>query len=343
MKDSLGNKIPKTAVILRHTEVGGFRSCPRKWYLESHNGLNLEPVVKNRKLSEGICWHAGLESHYNGEGFTVGFDKAFSEEVEALVEATGESLSTNLALDMEEGFDPEACSELQKEVLERAKLAYTLYEHYQDWAEAEATPSDSEFKVVFTERRFVVPLMTNTGHRSRTWIAAKLDGVVSVGDTYYILEHKYVSKSTRVNDPDHLALDLQMGIQILVLQEYLRANYPGKKVGGAIYNLTRKQLPGPRVKAPLFGRHLVYRTQKELAILADDLYRDSKLMRNTKKLSLPDVMHNPQPWGGICTWGCAFRDVCESVNKAEDYPYLLTFYKKREKSIWDLLKEEMEE
>jgi|GEM_PF-6157907 len=331
IKDSLGNTLPKTALVIRATEISEFRNCRRKWWFSSHNGLNLEPKLRNKKLSEGICWHAGLESYYRNDGdFATGFDAAFDRETDLMQMVIGDGL-----------FD----EEIQRDLQERYNRAIALAELYEQWATTEAYPSDSDLQVIDVEKRLLVPIRNpGTNYKTGFWIATKLDAIVqdkTNPNLFYGMEHKYQSKSTRVDNPQHLPLDIQTGVQQYVLQQYLNHTYgPDCIAAGTLYNLTRKQMPGPKVTAPLFGRHLINRSPKELKILIESVWRDGQQMRRAKRLKHERV-YNPQQTG-ICTWGCAFRDVCESMNRDEDVELtLFTEFQLREHTIWQLLEEEM--
>lgn len=324
MKDSLGNTIPKNALVIRHTEVSDFRNCRVSWYWFSHNGLNLTPIVKNPKLSTGSIWHKGLESHYLGHAFTAGVEEEYQHELERLEKDFGDIL-----------YDPEIKADLD----EGKEVSLAVGEEYEKWANTEAYPYDKDLEVVFVEQRFVIPIQSPWGGNTRIWLAAKLDGIVRFANQLWVLEHKFLSKSSNVSNPDHLPIDLQMGLQLLVLAKM----YPKERIGGAIYNLARKQKPGPRVKAPLFGRHIVERTPKELANLEVQLYMDALRMRECIKHQAARYP-NPQPFGGKCTWGCAGRAICEAMMKGEDADYLLSVsFKERDRDIWQMLDDEMQD
>ena len=333
MRDSLNNRIPKTAMVIRATEVGGisgFRNCRRKWYFASHNGMNLEPALRAKKLSDGICWHAGLESYYRDGDFYKGFDEAFQNEVELMRLAISDGI-----------YD----EEIQEDLDSRKKLAYTIFEEeYKEWANTKAYPQDKDLEVVGTEVRLLIPLRNPAGNRTKGWIAVKLDGIVRTKEgVYYALEHKYQSKSTNVDNPTHLPLDIQMGVQVWALRQYLRYHdRTNPVVGGALYNLTRKQMPGSRVKNPICGRHIVRRSDRELDILMSTIYKDMVDMRRTQKHPA-ERTYNPQMLG-ICTWGCEFREVCEAMNRGEDVQFLLEAgFSPRQQDIWTMLKNEMNE
>jgi len=314
IKDVFGYEVPEDAFIVRHTELQQFLNCERYWFLASHNGMNKEPLVRNNKLRFGICWHKALERYYEGNKT---FEEAWNGFLEG-VEEEKEELHKNIGDGM---YDPDISKELQEE----QDLGYKMLAHYVEWDRQQAP-----LNVTSVEERMLVPFGNNT------YLAAKLDGVVFDGQEYMVLEHKAFSKSTNVGDPGNLPLDLQMGIQLYIL---------GKRIGSegharaAIYNLARKQAPSSRVKNPIFGRHYVLRTLKELDILEDYI---SQVIRQMKEVSNKErqPLYNPQMMG-FCSWGCPFRNLCENLNKGEDWVFLLeSNFKDREKTIIEVLEEE---
>jgi len=334
VKDCFGNPLPEHAFVIRHTELPQFLNCPREWFLSSHNGMNLEPRLTNPKLRFGTCWHKALEEYYKN-GFSLdeairGWQEAMSEERDRIYQEIGEGL-----------YDPDMVETLNQE----DELGTNLLRHYVPWDQEENRKIG--LRVQHVERRLVVPIGDSI------YLAAKLDGEVtdSAGD-YWVLEHKSQGKSSRVDNPDNLVLDVQMGLQLITLQIALNEE---TNIRGALYNLTRKQLPGPRVKAPVFGRHRVTRNKHELRNLYNYLKRNAHQMIsisenaghfNTEEDAsnlLNMIDYNPQMFGK-CAWGCAFREVCESANRGENVNYLLeSNFKRRERDIWQVLEEETNE
>ena len=331
--DDFGNTLSEDAFVIRHTEVQEFRNCQRKWYLSSHNGLNLEPVQKPAKLRIGSIWHKALEGLYKGEDPWEWMKESYNEELEESRENLGDGF-----------FEQEFQESLEKEW----ELLESLLSAYLVWRNNEADPADSEMEFLNVERRLLVPLLSPEDHPTGAWIAAKLDIILLYNGMVYSMDHKTSGKSARVDNPDHLPLDLQMGLQLLTLRELQR--YKGKthpKIAGALYNMARKQKPGPKVSAPIFHRSEILRSDYELQKLKEELYKDYVRMSNIKEGELfpmeePRIMsYNPQPWG-FCAWGCDFRYVCEAINKGEDWQFLLeNNYKPRDKDIWKMLEEEM--
>lgn len=326
MIDSLGNKLPKNAFIIRATEVTAFRNCRRKWFFESHNGKNLEPIVKDPKLRFGECWHKALEDHYSNDkdkSWITGFYKQVSEEEERLMDTLGD------------GFFDEG---VQQQLQDEKELAELLLPLYEEWSIEEAEPSDNDLQILEAEKRLLIPIPSPSGKKTKAWLAVKLDAVAKDEQEHlWGYEHKTMSKSSNVTNPDTLPLDLQMGLQLWALQ----AACPDSRVQGAIYNLMRKQKPSKRVKNPIFGRHRVRRSPTELDNLIKDLYNDYTAMRQAVR-DPQARFYNPQVWSGMCVWGCKYRDVCEAMNGDHDYQGLLEAnFKPRDKDIWQVLEEEM--
>ncbi len=325
MKDSFGQDIHELAIVVRATEVTGFLGCRRKWWFESHNGMNLEPRALNNKLRFGKAWHTALEYLYSGadplQGFTEQHEKDKKEIPEEVL--------------MEE--------ETQKELQENEKLAHDLLPLYAEWACKEALPSDQDLEPIATEQRLLIPI----GDGSipyREYLAVKVDAVFRMKNSklLFAMEHKTMGKSSSVGNPDNLPLDMQMGLQLWALREFVRYQGMEHTVAGDIFNLMRKQLPSNRVKAPIFGRHDVQRSNLELDLLHHQLIGIVGEMK--RAIAVPATrFHNPQPWGGMCAWGCAFRDACISMQRGEDYEWILNaMFKPREKDIWETLQQEME-
>lgn len=327
--DYWGNPIRKDAYIIRATEFGQFINCPRNWAFGTHNGLNLEPVYKSPKLRFGTIWHEGMEAIYNPQAskdpFTAISD-CFSEERQIFEDVLGV-----------EAYDPE----LTKQLSEEETLANQLMTAYEDWRNTLADPRDSDLNFVGAEHRYVIPL-----DGTRAYVAVKFDAeALDRNSGFWIMEHKTRGKSSDVGNPPELELDFQMGIQLLV------ASYVHDNVRGVLYNLARKQPPGPRVKKDIFGRHKAQRTPYMLKYLESYVlmvYRDmreaSRLLQGPEwEYGIRRLRYNPQPMG-FCRWGCAVKEICEAINRGEDYEYLVREkLTPREKNIWETLEEELQE
>lgn len=332
--DCNGRKVPEDAIIIRATEVSQFLNCTRNWYFQSHNGMNLESVRKPQKLRFGTIWHLAMEYLYAGKDPFKGLEDGFKHEEELLQQ----ELSAGL-------YDPD----VQAGINEDKELASALLTAYMQWRNTDADPPDTSFSTYSVEERFVVPI-PNT----KAYVAAKLDAILmDKGNGFWVLEHKTRGKSTNVSTPPELQLDLQTGIQLWVLQKSLKDKGEGLMpavVRGVIYNLARKQMPGARVKSPIFGRHEVHRSKDELLILQEYLEDIAGYIEAYQAFPKNDdgrpkynkLRYNPSQFG-ICTWGCPVKDICEAINRGEDVEYLIQAQlKPREKSIWEVLQADMQ-
>lgn len=327
--DYWGNPIRKDAFIIRATEFGQFVNCPRSWAFGTHNGLNLEPVQTSPKLRFGTIWHEGMEAIYDPNNpkdpFTAISD-CFAQERQVFEDTLGV-----------EAHDPELVQQLNEE----EELATKLMTSYESWRTSLAEPSDLELNFQSAEHRYVIPL-----EGTNAYIAVKFDAeVLDKHDGFWIMEHKTRGKSSDVGNPPELELDFQMGIQLLV------ASYVRDNVRGVLYNLARKQPPGPRVKKDIFGRHKAQRTPYMLQYLESyvlEIYREMRQASNIIKgddwdYGLRRLRYNPQPMG-FCRWGCPVKEICESINRGEDYEYLINEkLTPRSKNIWETLEEELQE
>jgi hypothetical protein len=333
MLDSLGNVIPEDALIIRHTEIGSLRNCKRRWFFESHNGMNLEPLFEDPKRIFGTAWHSALESLYLHYASTGKY--SISKAVDAFREKLDSSWDKLCNAVLSFG-DEESTMDLDvyKSMLNMGEVLLPMYG---DWANSsECKPPDRELKVISAEQRLIVPLLS-----PRVYITAKIDTVVqhtTHDKMTYIMEHKTSSSSSSVTNPGVLDIDLQLAIQLWVIRQV----YPDLNVAGILYNAMRKQLPSNRVKAPIFGRTIVYKSTKELdrtmQMIALTDVMDMVLCKNNKM----NITYNPQVLG-VCSWGCKFYNACSAINRGEDIDSIIeSSFKTRDKNIWQMLEEEVD-
>ena len=281
--------------------------------------MNLEPKVKSDKLTFGTAWHSAMEAFYNN------LEASRDEQRTLMHDALSTSLTENLAskeaellhLIIPEVYE-ERHMEIQKDFKESLDLGYGMIEAFLDWNTE--TNHSKGMVLVSTEQRLVIPL----GNSDR-FLTTRLDGVVKFGSGYkagshWVLEHKSVSKSTNIFNPMFLPLDLQLGTELLVYNT-LAEQEKFEPAIGAVYTMARKQLPSARVRNPIIASHDVYKSKAELDNLYWQLHELTAEM--ARAIYNPDLCyHNPQIWGGYCTWGCPFVEACEMMNRDfyyEDY------------------------
>jgi len=320
--DIRGRPLPESAFITRHTELSQFLSCPRKWAVLSHNGLNRQPKAQNRNLRIGTIWHEALEDYYLMKKIGVPAEDAIEAgriKLEKAIKEDRESLLESLQMT---GIFSET-SEADND----ADLLRQMYQGYTHWANHEALVRDLDFDVVDVERRLIVPIYTNKGKKARAmYLAVKIDAIIQYKGGMWVMEHKTAGRSTKVDDVPGLALDLQLALQAMALQHYTH------RMRGIFYNVARKQAPSSRVKAPLFGRTLVQKNMAEMQNVQELLYQAGLEMRRIsnqlKKAKDPvaelrNIRHIPNVIGnGPCIWGCPALALCEALNRNDDYHYL---------------------
>ena len=94
----------------------------------------------------------------------------------------------------------------------------------------------------------------------------------------------------------------------------MRKRFPKMKRFTLYYQILRKQMPGPRVKAPLFSRDLVERTEDEIAQFEVD-------MRNIAIDMLDGAIYPNR--NGQCQWDCDFKVPCLLRGNEEDLRHVL--------------------
>jgi len=343
--DIHGNKVPDDAFIIRHTELAQFLQCPRKWAILSHNGLNLEPIQMNHNLSLGIIWHTALEEYYRAlqesksDPYTAG---RLALQLKAVEQ------EEHLQLTVGDPMGGLSIEDQDKKEQDRGLLEQ-MYDGYVDWSNNYAKPNDKDFRVVDVERRFLVPILTRLKKKAaKAYLAVKIDTIVEYNKGLWVVEHKTAGKSTKVDDIPGLELDIQLALQALALKR--TTSVPPVK--GIIYNVARKQAPSNRVKSPLFGRTIVTKSPTELENMELFLHSNLLEMKKVSRMVQEDGMdalgrikYVPNVIGnGSCIWGCPVRDICESVNRGDDLETLMSItMRPREKTIKELLEEEMEE
>ncbi len=268
--------------------------CRQKWWWGYPMGYRPKRAAIPLELGSGI--HEALEFHYGGDRQgTVEFFQNWAT-----------NRATQLGADADERF------------FDAMTLGEAMLEGYvKEYADKD------NFEVIEVEKtlRQRIPIPDGNGRLSRYTLTARLDGLVRDLETGYLysLEHKTYSRlDNAANEMNH-----QFTAQIW-LGRYL-AEHMGidGKVLGVIYNGLRKQKPGPRVKAPLFHREILYRTDNEIQTLLHRAYWASR------EFASKNLKIYPQPSGIQCAM-CDFRTVCIEKQRGGDWQTMLDMdYTKR--------------
>lgn len=169
---------------------------------------------------------------------------------------------------------------------------------YAEWAK----PRDEAIGLekLQPERWFELPLTKDGSIRVRGAIDATFR-VGSLRRTVGCFEHKFKSQ-IRI---DAIDLNLQLSVYLWALRQL----YPEAKRYIAYYNVLRKQMPGPRVKADLFARESVERTDEEIDQWAIDTERIA--------LDMLDAAIYPNPMDN-CSWDCDYQVPCMLRGRPDD-------------------------
>jgi hypothetical protein len=168
-------------------------------------------------------------------------------------------------------------------------------------------------KNVKTEQMFDLPLSEDGSVRIRGYIDVEFQ-IGTLSRAIGCFEHKTCS-SISLGKVD-------TNIQLSVYLWALRQKYPKAKRFIAYRNYLRKQMPGPRVKAALFAREAIERTDDEIDQWAVDMYHTA--------LDMLDAAIYPNPTDD-CSWDCDFQTPCLLRGNNEDMEHVLsTTYRMKE-------------
>jgi hypothetical protein len=157
-----------------------------------------------------------------------------------------------------------------------------------------AIPKDRELKLknIETEKFFELPLVEDGSILVRGYLDVCFQ-IGSLKKTMGCFEHKTAASIRRG------AVDTN--IQLSIYLWALRWLYPNAKRYISFRNTLRKQMPGPRVTAPLFDREPIERTDDEIDQWAIDVSRAARDML--------DAAIYPNPMDA-CDWDCDYRLPC---------------------------------
>jgi hypothetical protein len=162
-------------------------------------------------------------------------------------------------------------------------------------------PTVDDFDVLGTERKILIPVLRPDGsHVGSTFYVCKVDGIVRRRDGIWLMEHK-TAGDTNVG---HLWLDSQHSRYLMAAAVVLGTEWGG--VRGSLHTVLRKQKPGPRVKAPLFAREEVTRSNDEMLQTMEDMYNR---IRDMAMSTLRPERIYPS-FGKDCQW-CPYNMPCK--------------------------------
>lgn len=282
---------------ITHSERQAFLGCQRKHHF-SYEEL-LSSIRKAPALWVGTYVHVGLDAYYlmaNGERMANSVIKGMGLPGQPdYLTITEHVINADIA-QFKEDF-PDMWPEDEERLEADKALVLAMLKGWP--AFVQANDLDREFEIVATELQFEMRLPTPNGGPSHCTFRGKVDGVAKHTPTgnLFLMEHK-----TAKQVGDAYINQLQLDPQVPAYMAGIRECY-GYETIGCIYNILRQQLPGPRVKAPLYYREWVWRNETEIAAQLDNLYWTYRWITRPGRTPVP----NPSQM--TCN-GCAYRTLC---------------------------------
>lgn len=253
---------PEDPFFISASKLRDWLRCRLKFHWRYN--LSLEPVRRPIALSFGALGHNCMEDWYKAPA-----PKRTKARMKAVVKKR--FAETN----------PEELSADDLDLLEAMLLGYV------DWA----TPIDtlSGMTKVIPEKMFQLPL----DDAKTIIVRGRIDTIFTAGKLVGGHEHKFKGQ-IRIDQVD-------LNIQLSVYLWALRQLYPGYDRYQMNYNVLRKQMPTPRVKAPLFHRELVERTDDDIEVWRQDA------INTVQDMIDGGIYANPMD---SCGWDCDFTKLC---------------------------------
>lgn len=269
---------PERPLIVSASELKDFLRCRVRW--NWRHQLRVVPKKKSVNLALGSLVHSILEGWY-GLPTKRRTQKGMERVVDGILSDT----------------HPEELTEKDLELVRAMCVGYAAW----------ARPRDKTIGItrIQPELWFEEPLNED----GSIIVRGKIDAAFPVGSlkkTMGCFEHKTKAQ---------IKLDVvDMNLQLSVYLWALRQKFPKARRYIAYYNVLRKQMPGPRVKADLFARESVERTSDEIQQWVIDTER--------AVLDMVDAAIYPNPMDA-CSWDCDYQVPCMMRGRAKDLAYVM--------------------
>jgi hypothetical protein len=265
---------PEHPLIISASEIGSFLRCRLQWSWSYRVGLQAKVFGPPRDI--GLIVHIGKETWY-----TLPHKK---RTVDRMLK-----IATNVS----------NMKELKLDAKNRA-LAKAMLIGYAEWALDDHEQSDKAIgkREVYPEDPFVLPLTKDGSILVRGRIDERFEPTIYRG----VLAMDETKTRTSVNF-DMLDLSYQMTTYLWAMQQKFPRDERGRRYKRylAWRTVLRRQMPGPRVSAPLFGRESVERDPDELRMWLIDIRRTVTDMLDAA--IYPNMTDQ-------CKWGCDFYKLC---------------------------------
>lgn len=280
---------PENPMIISASELRDFLRCRVRWWWRYQ--AKLQPKGGKAALDMGTLVHEITEAWYS----------------------LSPGLRTTKAMMK---IARRACrvTTLQALTTEDRELIFAMCVGYARWVQ-DPDNADSDRRIGLQqckpEEEFSLPLIPD----GSILVRGKLDNCFEPHKRVVAVQETKTAKQFRDKGLDIL-------IQLSVYLWALRLKYPKKKRYLAFYTEMRKQLPTDRVRAPLFQRQQVERTDAEVDQWVRDVQRAAMDMLN------PAIYPNPN---ANCSWDCDFQIPCMARGTDDLEHILSTGYERKER------------
>lgn len=277
--------------IISYSEIDTAKQCALKHQLAYVERWS-RPADPLSALGKGTAWHQVMDAHYTA------LRRTQDEPADVRLKAAREA----------------ATEQLREMPDELADLIQWMYDGY-----AEFYRDDPHWKILGVEHNAVCRLPTINGNPSSFYLKVKIDLVVQDRRTknVYVVDHK---SGKDLPGEKLLELDDQFGLYTWAMRQM------GKKVFGQVHNAARTyrlqndiRNPGSTPLDERFRRTSMYRTDKELDIVARETYqlahaRYAQQTAVTRVGAMSPRSTDPER----CSWRCDFKEACLAGRKGID-------------------------
>lgn len=278
---------PDNPLIISASELRDFMRCRLKWWWRHQ--VRIEPKRRSSNLAIGTVVHQIMERFYRLDPSKRTRKRMVSIAKKVVATTTERSLMT-----------------------EDLELIQAMVEGYAVWAKEE----DEAIGLLKCEpeHAFELPLVPDGSVLVRGFI----DNTFKSKAFRRTMGYLEVKTASQIRT-DALELNLQLAVYLWAMRQL----YPKAKRYIAYYTVLRKQMPGPRVRADLFHREIIERTDTEI----DQWVRDTQLA--AMDMLNPSIYPNPTR---DCNWDCDYRHACMQRGDDADVMHILkTEFKTKEK------------
>jgi hypothetical protein len=260
---------PKRPMIISPSEIAAFLRCRLQWNWRYRVGIESRKMAQPR--ANGIFVHAGKEGWYELPR------------------------QQRTAKSMRRMAKQAIAEQKLKDVKPKDRdLALAMLVGYAQWVNGDHDKSDRAIgkRTFWPEWEFVLPLVPDKS----ILVRGKIDELFE--PTIY----KNTLAMDETKTKNNISFDmLDMNYQMTTYLWAMSTKYPKYKRYIAWRTVLRRMMPGPRVKAPLFDREFVERSDDDLKMWHLDIQRTVTDML--------DAAIYPTP-NDSCRWNCDFYNLC---------------------------------